>query len=1324
MSKRHLIALLLALLIGSVPLLVDEELFQLDEKIQGSQTQLYQSIVGVFDHLEISGITDPITAGQYSNVLVEAIISGGGLHCPYEETVHFTTTDPHAQVVLPGDYTFVRVTDCGSHTFINSVRLITVGEQTVTVTEVGNPGVTASQANITVLPGPVANISLAASALSMTANGSDTSTITATLTDQFGNTVADGTTVTFSIETGTGSLSSGTATTTSGQAQIIYTAGTVSGTVTIKALSGSVSETIDLTLNPGAATHLQVSGVTDPITAGQTSNVEVIALDNFNNVATAYTGTVTFSSDCAGATLPSNYTFLGADSGAKTFASAVSFNTVSVCAVTATDVTHASITGSQTNIDVVAGQQTGTITASGHDGQVGDDITITSSVVKDAYNNLVSGVTVTFSITKPDSTVATLTGITNSSGIATATLPGAQTSSAGTYAVTAAASNMTTGAATTFEITSLVGPPVATHLKVEGITDPIEAGAFSQVIVTALDSNNQVVTNYTGTISFSSDCSNNFLPANYTFTSSDSGIHTFSDSVAFLRAGVCAVTAADVTHPSISGSQIDIDVIAGYQSGTITASGHDGQVGDSITITSSVVTDSFGNRVAGLTVTFNIAKPDGSIVTLTGTTASSGIASATLAGTDTNLGGAYSVTAVADNLTTGTATTFDITVPVVPPPPSPPPPPVPGITHFEVKDILDPITTGQASQVTVVALDVANNVVTDYTGTISFSSDCSNSILPGHYTFTAADSGSHTFLSSVIFYSVGVCSVTALDVDDPTIFGSQTEIDVVAGIQLGTITASGHDGLIGDNITITSTAVTDSYGNKVSGVTVSFYVVKPTGRVITLSGTTNQFGIADATLSEEATDVTGTYSVTAAAPNMISGVATTFEITEKSYEIPPPTITQPAYDGQIFDTPLITIKGIAVPNATISVRIIQDDQIIYDLITESDSKGNWQIDLPEPLKNGQYKVIARAVDERGVTSRWSDEINFVVEVPVPPTAVEKIKEIWSDPELPLIDKTKRTIREIPNFLKELISRINDALPRIVETSGLILLILLLLVGIGLLFNSLLTWLDIPFWLFWLWLWILALIKKEKKNYWGVVYDDQTKRPLGRVLVKITNTLTGEVKKTVTDSEGKYGFNLISGTYGLAARKFGYYFPSAYVKRFPQKGYPHSNIGAVVEVKEKQPFINVPISQINPGIERLNKKLYHTALIVLIVNFILNFLYLTIWPKTSALLILLLQAAIVVGLALHRILKKKYWGIVLDGQTKLPRDRANVIILNHEGQKVKRAINTNEVGFFFFNINEAKYQVHVEDPGYQLFQLCLEVPKDTKKLNSLDIYLQK
>ncbi|MGH9140071.1 MAG: Ig-like domain-containing protein, partial [Vicinamibacterales bacterium] len=71
---------------------------------------------------------------------------------------------------------------------------------------------------------------------------------------------------------------------------------------------------------------------------------------------------------------------------------------------------------------------------------------------------------------------------------------------------------------------------------------------------------------------------------------------------------------------------------------------------------------------------------------------------------------------------------------------SPPPPPA---THFSVT-APGSVTNGVAFNVAVTALDASNATVPGYTGTVHFSSSSAGT-LPGDYTFTAGDSGTHSF---------------------------------------------------------------------------------------------------------------------------------------------------------------------------------------------------------------------------------------------------------------------------------------------------------------------------------------------------------------------------------------------------------------------------------------------------------------------------------------------------------------------------------------------------------------------------------------------------
>jgi hypothetical protein len=85
----------------------------------------------------------------------------------------------------------------------------------------------------------------------------------------------------------------------------------------------------------------------------------------------------------------------------------------------------------------------------------------------------------------------------------------------------------------------------------------------------------------------------------------------------------------------------------------------------------------------------------------------------------------------------------------------------PAVTQFGFSAVLQ-ATAGSPTQFMIVALDATDHVVTDYTGTIHFTSSDNSATLPVDYTFTSADQGSHLF--SVTFATAGDQSLTALDV--------------------------------------------------------------------------------------------------------------------------------------------------------------------------------------------------------------------------------------------------------------------------------------------------------------------------------------------------------------------------------------------------------------------------------------------------------------------------------------------------------------------------------------------------------------------------------
>ena len=204
---------------------------------------------------------------------------------------------------------------------------------------------------------------------------------------------------------------------------------------------------VDVVFTYSPATHLAISAPASA-TAGAPFSVTVTALSASNGTATAYTGTVHFTSSDGQAVLPADYTFTAADAGVHTF-TGVALKTVGSQTVTATDTVTASINGSAT--------------------------------------------------------------------------------------VTVAA------------------PAPATHLAISAPASATAGAPFS-VTVTAPSASNGTATGYTGTVHFTSSDGQAVLPADYTFTAADAGVHTFT-GVTLKTYGSQTVTATDTANGSIASAR-------------------------------------------------------------------------------------------------------------------------------------------------------------------------------------------------------------------------------------------------------------------------------------------------------------------------------------------------------------------------------------------------------------------------------------------------------------------------------------------------------------------------------------------------------------------------------------------------------------------------------------------------------------------------------------------------------------------------------------------------------------------------------------------------
>lgn len=120
---------------------------------------------------------------------------------------------------------------------------------------------------------------------------------------------------------------------------------------------------------------------------------------------------------------------------------------------------------------------------------------------------------------------------------------------------------------------------------------------------------------------------------------------------------------------------------------------------------------------------------------------------------------------------------------------------------------------GTAFSLTVTAKDSYGNTATGYTGTVHFTSTDGAAVLPGNYTFTAADAGVHTFTSGATLKTAGSQTITVTDTGTASITGTTPAITVSPNV-VATLTQSTPTTpeTAGTTYSVTLTA-TDAYGN-------------------------------------------------------------------------------------------------------------------------------------------------------------------------------------------------------------------------------------------------------------------------------------------------------------------------------------------------------------------------------------------------------------------------------------------------------------------------------------------------------------------------------
>ena len=314
----------------------------------------------------------------------------------------------------------------------------------------------------------------------------------------------------------------------------------------------------------------------------------------------------------------------------------------------------------------------------------------------------------------------------------------------------------------------LTGPPVVTSFGVEGITDPIVQGETSGVTVSALDQYGSVVTDYVGTVTFSSSDPLAVLPADYEFLVGDAGVHVFaSDSVEFWTIGEQWVAVNDTANMDTNGVLVDITVTEMPRADSLLVEDVISPIMEGVSSGFNVtVLDQYGYLYPSYegTITFESNDLDAILpADYEFTLADAGVREFPSDSVTFMTPGLQDLTALdtTDPTISGTQTGILVTEAPVP--------------HFALSGVADPSYANETlSDLTVTVLDQWDNPFTTYVGTVEFTSSDPYAVLPGSYMFTALDAGVKDFPASVMLGMPGDQTVTATDDTDSSITGSMT----------------------------------------------------------------------------------------------------------------------------------------------------------------------------------------------------------------------------------------------------------------------------------------------------------------------------------------------------------------------------------------------------------------------------------------------------------------------------------------------------------------------------------------------------------------------
>jgi hypothetical protein len=486
-----------------------------------------------------------------------------------------------------------------------------------------------------------------------------------------------------------------------------------------------------------------------------------------------------------------------------------------------------------------------------------------------------------------------------------------------------------------------------------------------------------VATGFVGTVHFTSTDDQAALPLDYTFTPADAGHKAFTN-VVLRKSGAQTVRVRDIAVASLQ-DELTVEVGSGtVEELVLTVPGASVQAGSSFPVTVTL-RDGSGNIATGYTGTVSFGSSDGQValpLDYAFTAADAG--QKTFTGLVLRTAGPQSIT-VHDLTATALTDTKPLSVTA-------------GPTASLRLSSPSMATAGSSFSVTLSARDTFGNVVTGYTGAVSFSSDDGQAELPGAYTFTPGDEGQRVF--SVTLDTAGTKQVLVTD----GTFNASATLTVAAGAPAKLVFSQPPaSGTVRASLAEVRVALQDGFGNTLPvsepAVTVALTGGNPAA---VLSGTKTVSPVNGvASFPGLSVDQEGTaFALEASATGLPSVSSTAFQVQDNLV----PAVA--VLSGSAASSSSVTLTWVAVgDDGTEGVASSYElRRAATDITTEAQFAAATPVSLPAPqaagqpetatvtgLSTGSHYFALKVFDGAGNFSRSA---SVHVELAVPPVVQE------------------------------------------------------------------------------------------------------------------------------------------------------------------------------------------------------------------------------------------------------------------------------------------------------------------------------------------------